>query len=363
MAPHRTTTCASDATRARRRRRRLTHAPAPAQGALAKLLLFNRLDSQIQRKVVQEMFERSVAAGEILIKEGDTGLAATELYVVKSGKFEASSSNLCVLCGAARPAHTFETTVSRSCSAGLRALLPAQVLQRRQGQNIRVNMKERGDCFGEISLMYDSPRSATVAATTDAVVWVLDRAVFRCAHRRRGQRPGSGSGRRPRTRGARSDLGAPPRCCWGCARRHFVREVQENQVSQVELFLNSVPILSPLTKEERMRLVDALEEVTYPAGARLRGRAAGRTRRQMKGGWRGAAHGQEHGWSGAGRQRPVVGRNSSGGGGGGGRVWRAQRRRLGGEQARPERLGGGGGRAAVLQARALPVAITRRGHR
>lgn len=46
-----------------------------------------------------------------------------------------------------------------------------------------------------------------------------------------------------------------------------MREVQETQVSQVELFLNSVPILSPLTKEERMRLVDALEEVTYPAGA------------------------------------------------------------------------------------------------
>ncbi len=44
---------------------------------------------------------------------------------------------------------------------------------------MRVNMKERGDCFGEISLMYDSPRTATVAATTDAVVWVLDRQVFR----------------------------------------------------------------------------------------------------------------------------------------------------------------------------------------
>jgi len=161
------------------------------EGALARLLLFNKLDPQLQRKVVAEMFERNVAAGEILIKEGDTGLAAAELYVVKSGKFE--------------------------------------VLQRRQGQNMRVNMKERGDCFGEISLMYDCPRSATVAATTDAVVWVLDRAVF----------------------------------------RYFVREVQETQVSQVELFLNSVPILSPLTKEERMRLVDALEEVTYAAGTKV----------------------------------------------------------------------------------------------
>lgn len=58
------------------------------QECLAKLLVFNRLDVQLQRKIVQEMFERRVGAGEILIKEGDTGLAATELFVVKSGKFE-----------------------------------------------------------------------------------------------------------------------------------------------------------------------------------------------------------------------------------------------------------------------------------
>lgn len=53
-----------------------------------------------------------------------------------------------------------------------------------------------------------------------------------------------------------------------CTCRYFVREVQESAVSQVELFLNSVPILSSLTKDERMRLVDALEEVTFAAGTR-----------------------------------------------------------------------------------------------
>lgn len=62
-------------------------------------------------------------------------------------------------------------------------LVPAsicmQVLEERQGSNCRVNLKERGDCFGEISLMYDCARSATVASTTDAVVWVLERDVFR----------------------------------------------------------------------------------------------------------------------------------------------------------------------------------------
>lgn len=34
------------------------------------------------------MYERKVMAGEILIKEGDTGAAASELFVVKSGEFE-----------------------------------------------------------------------------------------------------------------------------------------------------------------------------------------------------------------------------------------------------------------------------------
>ena len=59
-----------------------------AQETLNKVLVFNKLEHHLQRRVVSEMYERSVNAGEILIKEGDTGLAASELYVVKSGKFE-----------------------------------------------------------------------------------------------------------------------------------------------------------------------------------------------------------------------------------------------------------------------------------
>ena len=83
------------------------------------------------------------------------GLGASELYVVKSGEFE--------------------------------------VLERRQGINMRVNRKARGDCFGEVSLMYSCPRSATVAALQDAVVWVLERQLFRWSPRARAAWEGQGS--------------------------------------------------------------------------------------------------------------------------------------------------------------------------
>lgn len=62
------------------------------QNALNKLLLFERLDKASQHKVVEHCWIRKVAAGEILIQEGETGLAASELYVVKDGSFEVGAT-------------------------------------------------------------------------------------------------------------------------------------------------------------------------------------------------------------------------------------------------------------------------------
>lgn len=216
------------------------------QEALARLLLFTKLDAALQRKIVAEMYERTVVAGEILIKEGDTGLGASELFVVKSGKFEvgcwrlgawhaqhamqvahlhglfrhasaAALAHSMSACSVSEPMHALQcqphvcwrAPQSRAstailpqrpchhpscptfpCAAATPLPIPhprpslhppvcSQVLQRRQGQNVRVNMKGPGDCFGEVSLMYDCPRSATVAATVDGAVWVMDRGVFR----------------------------------------------------------------------------------------------------------------------------------------------------------------------------------------
>lgn len=64
---------------------------ACVQASLANTLLFNNLDAATQKLVVSEMYERDVLAGEILIKEGDTGVAASEMYVVKTGAFEVTT--------------------------------------------------------------------------------------------------------------------------------------------------------------------------------------------------------------------------------------------------------------------------------
>lgn len=58
------------------------------QECLANVLLFGNLEKGLQIRLAGDMYERHVAAGEILIQEGDAGSAAAELYIVKEGEFE-----------------------------------------------------------------------------------------------------------------------------------------------------------------------------------------------------------------------------------------------------------------------------------
>ena len=37
---------------------------------------------------------------------------------------------------------------------------------------------EPGDAFGELALLYNAPRAATIKAKSDCVLWVLDRMTF-----------------------------------------------------------------------------------------------------------------------------------------------------------------------------------------
>lgn len=206
------------------------------QEALARVSLLQGLSAEAQSAVVREMYERPVAAGEILIQEGDSGAAASELYVVRSGQFEVLQRPP----GAARGA------------GGAAAL-------------VRVNTKGSGSAFGEIALLYSQPRTATVAALVDSVVWVLERGVLRGAS----------------------------------------REGRAAEASRLVVFLNSVPLLAKISAEQRAALAEALEEREYPEGAEVvrQGdpgdlflRAAGGARGRLAsatGGWQGGPQASE----------------------------------------------------------------------
>lgn len=54
----------------------------------------------------------------------------------------------------------------------------------RRGRNAEVltHTYESGSTFGELSLLYNSPRAATCRAKTDCIVWTLDRLFFRVCY-------------------------------------------------------------------------------------------------------------------------------------------------------------------------------------
>ncbi|PSC76791.1 cAMP-dependent kinase regulatory subunit [Micractinium conductrix] len=97
-------------------------------------LLFKELDDEQHAAVIEAMTERRVDAGEVVIREGEE---ADNFYVIESGRFEATKGDA--------PVFTYE------------------------GQG----------SFGELALMYNCPRAATVTALSEGVLWALERATFR----------------------------------------------------------------------------------------------------------------------------------------------------------------------------------------
>lgn len=74
--------------------------PPVPQESLTKVLLFDNLDRGVQRKVVKEMYERRIGAGEILIQEGDTGAGrGPGASGIASAVAESWGSRLRVRCG------------------------------------------------------------------------------------------------------------------------------------------------------------------------------------------------------------------------------------------------------------------------
>ena len=95
------------------------------------------------------------------------------------------------------------------------------------GMGENVGLIEAGGSFGELALMYNAPRAATVvSAEPQCNLWALDRVTF----------------------------------------RRILMESTFARRRMYETFLGEVPILSSLTPYERSKIADALETQKFPKG-------------------------------------------------------------------------------------------------
>jgi len=154
--------------------------------AVQSHLLFARLEPEQFDSLIDHMAEHKVSAGTVIIREGEKG---NHFYIVDAGECDAFTSSV-------------------TANGGL------------------VKTFNAGDSFGELALMYNCPRTATVSARTDSILWSIDRASF----------------------------------------RRVLLEENARKASLYEEFLEAVPLLRPLSKAQRNRMVDALEPVSYKAG-------------------------------------------------------------------------------------------------
>lgn len=146
--------------------------------------LFQQLDKESKETVVAALKKMQFAPGTEIITQGDEG---DYFYVIESGRVDFYVNGT------------------------------------------KVNTASDGSSFGELALMYNSPRAATAVAESDVTCWALDRATF----------------------------------------RRILLEGTFNRRIMYEDFLKDVKVLSGLTHQERSKLADALSTEIYHAGDKI----------------------------------------------------------------------------------------------
>ncbi|EXJ94580.1 cAMP-dependent protein kinase regulator [Capronia coronata CBS 617.96] len=179
------------------------HTKAPDQldrlrHAVAGNFLFSSLDEESFQLVLDALMEKSIPAANIkVITQGDEG---DYFYIVESGDFDIYIN----------PSGYVESGP--------------------EGLGNKVGTIGPGGSFGELALMYNAPRAATiVSASKGGLLWALDRVTF----------------------------------------RRILMDNAFQKRKMYESFLEEVPLLSSLKPYERAKIADALETSKFEAGTNI----------------------------------------------------------------------------------------------
>lgn len=117
--------------------------------AISENFLFRHLNETQLHSLVEVIQRVPVSAGDVVIKQGDFG---DLFYIAQSGTYE------------------------------VRVLIPNNS-DPPPGTKVHTYRPDESHhpCFGELALMYDKPRAATIIALEGGVLWALDRNVFKYA--------------------------------------------------------------------------------------------------------------------------------------------------------------------------------------
>ncbi|KAF4094792.1 cAMP-dependent protein kinase type II-beta regulatory subunit [Onychostoma macrolepis] len=158
------------------------------QEACKDILLFKNLDQEQMSQVLDAIFEKVVVTGEHIIDQDDDG---DNFYVIERGTFD--------------------------------------IMLKVEGTTRTVGSYDNRGSFGELALMYNTQRAATIIATSPGALWCLDRLTF----------------------------------------RRIILKNNAKKRKMYEAFIGTLPLLTSLEVSERMKVVDVLSTKVYNSGEQI----------------------------------------------------------------------------------------------
>ena len=197
--------------------------------------IFSTLDTNDLNIVTDSMEEINVKAGDIVINQGDDGNC---LYIVEKGELDCYKSFPNKNQQYNSDKH-FQTNNGNNQGKQNNSYFSMNAnsnqgssssLQNRTGKQqlalVYLKTYTSGDAFGELALLYNTPRAATISAKTDAILWSLDRETF----------------------------------------THIVKASTQQKREKNKEFLKHVDILSNLGEDELLQIQDSIKPGLYHKG-------------------------------------------------------------------------------------------------